>query len=150
MARTLKKTGNGSSMGKSLFSDLFDMDRLFEAPWMLPRSISEVPMVNVKETKDDYMLELAAPGMTKDDFDIEMDNHHLTISYEKEEEEKEEEANFTRREYNYNSFCRSFILPEDVDEATIDAKYENGMLKVMLPKKEEVKKEESKKRIAIK
>ena len=82
------------------------------------------------------LVELAAPGLEKKDFKIELENQVLTVSSEKEEEKKEETKNFKRREFSYNSFSRSFQLPEDVLSDKIDAKYENGILKLSVPKKE--------------
>jgi HSP20 family protein len=99
-----------------------------------------IPAVNVAEHKDQYMVELAVPGMKKDDFKIDVDGNILTISSEKEETKEEKEKKFTRKEYNYSSFSRSFTLPDEVNMEKIDAKYENGILKIALPRKEEAKK----------
>jgi HSP20 family protein len=96
-----------------------------------------VPSVNVTETAKEYKLEVAAPGLERKNFKIEVENHTLCVSAEKEEEKKEKEGEFTRREYSFNSFSRSFTLPEDVRENDIDAKYENGVLKVLVPKLKE-------------
>lgn len=98
---------------------------------------SRVPSANVVETPKEFKLELAVPGLERKDFNIEVDNHCLTISAEKKEEKKETEGDFTRREYSYNSFSRSFTLPENVKENDIDAKYENGILEVRVPKAQE-------------
>jgi HSP20 family protein len=81
-------------------------------------------------------LELAAPGMDKKDFKVNVENGTLTISAEKKEESKEEKKNYTRREYSYSSFSRSFRLPENCTAEKIDAKYDNGILRVTLPKKQ--------------
>ena len=99
-----------------------------------------IPAVNVAEHKDEYMVELAVPGMKKDDFKIDVDGNILTISSEKEETKEEKEKKFTRKEYNYSSFSRSFTLPDEVNMEKIDARYENGILKIALPRKEEAKK----------
>lgn len=115
-----------------LGSSLFDVD--FE---MLPARVGfNVPSANITESEKDYLIELAAPGLTKKDFKVEMDNGMLTISAEKKEEKKEVEGAYSRREYSYNSFSRSFTLPENCKSDKIDAKYEDGVLKLMLPKKE--------------
>jgi HSP20 family protein len=98
------------------------------------------PSVNITENKDDYKINVAAPGLTKNDFKINVDGNLLTISAEKEEKKDEKEKNFTRREYNYSSFSRTFTLPDGVNADKIDAIYENGELKLSLPKKDEVKK----------
>lgn len=100
-----------------------------------------LPSVNVKETDDNYEVEVAAPGMDKKDFHITLDGNLLTISSEKQFSDEEKDANYTRREFSYQSFQRSFELPKDVvDEESIQAKYENGVLYLTVPKKEEAKK----------
>ncbi len=100
-----------------------------------------LPAVNVKETDDAFEIEVAAPGMSKNDFRINMENNMLTISSEKQEEQKEEEkGRFTRREFSYQSFQRSFTVPETlVDGEKITAKYCDGILCISLPKREEIK-----------
>ncbi len=97
----------------------------------------DVPAVNIEEKKDKFVLHMAAPGMKKDDFKIDLDNYVLTISSEKKEEKKEDEKNFTRREFIYNSFSRSFTLPKTVDIEKITAEYKDGVLVLDMPKKEE-------------
>ncbi|MES2285507.1 MAG: Hsp20/alpha crystallin family protein [Bacteroidota bacterium] len=97
---------------------------------------AKVPSVNITETEKEYKIELAAPGLEKKDFKIEVENKVLVISSEKEEEKKEEDKNYKRREFSYSSFSRSFQLPEDILSDKIDAKYENGILKLSVPKKE--------------
>lgn len=109
-----------------------------------------IPAVNIKETKDDYMVMLAVPGMKKEDFNIDIEGNMLTISCEKEEKLEEKETTFNRKEYSYSSFRRSFTLPEFVKMENILAKYEDGVLKLTLPKKEEAKKTLLKKHIDIK
>jgi HSP20 family protein len=99
-----------------------------------------LPAVNVKETDDEYILEVAAPGMNKKDFKINFQNNVLSISSESQQEEKEEKENYTRREFSYQSFQRSFTVPHnDVDSDKISASYAEGILHVNLPKREEVK-----------
>lgn len=99
-----------------------------------------MPAVNVKETDDQFDLELAAPGMSKSDFNIEIDADVLTISSEKKAtKEEKEEGRFTRREFRYNAFKRSFNLPESVDSTKIAANYVDGILSVVIPKREEAK-----------
>jgi HSP20 family protein len=97
---------------------------------------ANVPSVNIAENDTNYMIELAAPGLEKKDFKITMDNGMLMISAEKKEEKKEEKDNYVRKEFSYNKFSRSFRLPENCLFEKIDAKYDNGVLKLMLPKKE--------------
>lgn len=98
-----------------------------------------MPSVNIVENKDNYEVSLAAPGMKKDDFKIDIDSNTLTISAEKEEKKEEKEERYTRKEFNYTSFSRSFSLPDWVNKDKIDASYENGLLKLILPKTEEAK-----------
>ncbi len=107
------------------------------------------PAVNITENKDDYKIAIAAPGLDKHDFKIDVDGNLLTVSAEKEEKKDEKEKNFTRREYNYSSFSRTFTLPDGVNADKIDAAYENGELKLSLPKKEDAKKAATKS-IAVK
>lgn len=94
--------------------------------------------VNVHETKDAYHLELNAPGLNKEDFTINVEKDLLTISYEKKEETKSEDFKTLRREFSYRSFKRSFTLQDNVNTENIQAKYENGILKLYVPKTEPV------------
>jgi HSP20 family protein len=96
----------------------------------------QVPSVNINESEKEYKIEMAAPGLERKDFKVEVENGVLSISSEKEEESKEEKKNYTRREYSYNSFSRSFTLPDNSLPDKINAKYENGVLHITLPKKE--------------
>src|SRR5690554_2929512 len=95
-----------------------------------------VPAVNLKETDNGYEIHLAAPGLKKEDFKISLEDKVMTISSEQSSETEASEDEFTRKEYSYSSFSRSFTLPENIDNENIDAKYENGELRVNLPKKE--------------
>lgn len=108
------------------------------------------PAVNIKEDKDEYKVSVAAPGLKKSDFNIDLEGNMLTVSCEKEENKEEKDARHTRREYNYSSFSRSFTLPEEVAKDKIEAAYEDGVLKLTLPKKEEAKKAVLSKHIAVK
>ena len=99
-----------------------------------------MPSVNITENKDQYNVSLAVPGMKKDDFKIDVDGNMLTISCEKDETKEEKDKRYTRKEYSYSSFSRSFTLPDEVNREKIDARYEEGLLKISLPRKEEVKK----------
>lgn len=98
-----------------------------------------LPMVNIKETAEAYFVEMAVPGLKKSDFQIDIDNQVLSISTEMKEESEEKDGNYTRREFGYSSFKRSFTLPETVDEGNIRANYNEGILSIHLPKKEEAK-----------
>lgn len=127
-----------------LGSGLFDVDMD-----LLPSRLGvTVPSANVRETEKEYLIELAAPGLTKKDFKIEIDNGVLNISAEKEEEKKNKENGYTRKEYSYSSFSRSFSIPENSKTEKIDAKYEDGVLKITLPKKE-ITLQKPKKEIAV-
>jgi HSP20 family protein len=101
--------------------------------------VNNIPGVNITGKADAYEISLAAPGLKKEDFKIDVDGNMLTISSEKEESNEEKDKQFTRKEYNYASFSRSFTLPEHVKEDQIEAKYEDGILKIVLPRKEEAK-----------
>jgi HSP20 family protein len=96
-----------------------------------------VPAVTIRENEKDYELELAVPGMKKEDFNVEVDNNVLTISAEVNSENAFEEDNFTRKEFSYSSFKRAFTLPETIDEDQIKSSYEDGVLIFELPKKTE-------------
>ncbi|MEQ8704092.1 MAG: Hsp20/alpha crystallin family protein [Phaeodactylibacter sp.] len=97
------------------------------------------PSVNVVETHEHFRIEVAAPGLERGDFDIQVENDHLMIKAEKEHKDEVKEDNFVRREFNYASFSRNFQLPKSVDGEGIEAKYENGVLTIELPKKDEIK-----------
>ena len=108
-----------------------------------------VPAVNITENKDDYKVSVAAPGLKKDDFKINLEGNMLTITSEKEENKEDKDARYTRKEYNYSSFRRSFALPEAVNQDKIEARYEDGILNLVLPKKDEARKMTASKQIAI-
>lgn len=120
----------------SVWEDFFNND-LFNFPAVASRGTT-VPAVNISENEKDFIVELAAPGMKKDDFDINLNRNVLSISSEQKDEKQEEGKHFTRKEFNYQSFQRSFTLPESVDQDKIDAKYNEGVLKIILHKKEEM------------
>ncbi|WP_207496717.1 Hsp20/alpha crystallin family protein [Aridibaculum aurantiacum] len=137
----MKRNGNMAHSMPSLFDDFFTRDLFDWRSSNFSNTNTTVPAVNVKETADTFEVEMAAPGMNKEDFKVELDNNILTISSEmkKEHEEKEGEK-YTRKEFSYQSFQRSFTLSKDVvDSENIIAKYENGVLRLSIPKKEEVK-----------
>lgn len=99
-----------------------------------------VPAVNIIEGKDEFKIEVAAPGLNKKDFKIDIDRNVLTVSSEKKEEKKEkDEDKFMRREFSYRSFSRSFTLPDTVDEDKVSANHKDGVLTITIPKKEEAK-----------
>ncbi|MGE5381904.1 MAG: Hsp20/alpha crystallin family protein [Omnitrophica WOR_2 bacterium] len=98
-----------------------------------------LPSVNIIEGKDDYRIEVAAPGLEKKDFSISLENNVLTITSEKEENKEEEKERYMRREFHYSSFKRSFSLPQSVDASNIKANHNNGVLIITIPKREEAK-----------
>lgn len=100
---------------------------------------STLPAVNVQEDADGYNLEVAAPGMNKKDFNISVDNGVLTVSVQRETNKEANKNGYTRKEFNYHSFQRSFTLPETVDDGKINAKYSDGILYISIPKKPEAK-----------
>ncbi|MEW4923797.1 Hsp20/alpha crystallin family protein [Algibacter sp. 2305UL17-15] len=98
-----------------------------------------LPKVNIKESADAFIVEMAVPGLKKSDFHIDLDNQLLSISTEMKDENENNQDNYTRREFGYASFKRSFTLPESVNDSKIDASYKDGILSIHLPKKEEAK-----------
>lgn len=132
---------NGNVDMTNLFDDLFTRD-LWN--WGLENhstSNTNLPAVNIRENTETFVVEMAAPGMSKDDFKIELDGNNLTIGSEhSQKREQKEDEHYTRREFSYQSFQRSFTLPKDVvDVDQIGAKYENGVLHLIIPKKEQAK-----------
>ena len=127
-----------------LFNDFFDNT------WM-ERPKATAPAINVLETPDAYQLELAAPGMTKDDFDVHLDEEgDLVINMEKKTDKKEhEKGHYVRREFSYTKFQQTMLLPEDTNRDEINAKVENGVLTVNLPKIKKVEVEKAKKQITV-
>lgn len=136
--RTLVKTNNHSySELPSIFDDFSLLRNLFQQGVSKP--VNSLPSVNVKETDAAYELELAAPGLSKDDFKIDIEGQTLTISAEKEIKKEENEESYTRKEFGYSSFKRSFNLPErTVETDKITAKYTDGILQLFIPKTEPV------------
>jgi len=100
----------------------------------LGTSADIVPAVNVKEEDKGFQVDVAAPGMEKSDFKVNIDNDTLTISAEKEEREEESDEKYSRKEFSYSRFSRSFVLPKTADKNKIEAKYENGILSLYIPK----------------
>jgi HSP20 family protein len=120
------------------FDDFFKpWNELFDDSF--PGVSMKVPAANIAEQKNEYLLSLATPGLKKRDFKIGLDGKLLTISCEKEESNEEKGKKFSRKEYNYSSFRRTFTLPEEINQEKIGAKYEDGVLKISLPRIEEPK-----------
>ncbi len=124
----------------NFLNDFFDRDWLDWNNRNFSDTNTTLPAVNIAETADCFEVELAAPGFEKADFKIEVNNNILTVSSEKKVvNETRENQKFIKREFSYQSFSRTFTLPETVDNDQISAKYEEGVLKVEIPKKEEAK-----------
>jgi HSP20 family protein len=140
MNLALKNNGGFPSLLSNFFtpSSLLGPDFLnIENDLFAGRLGINVPTANIIETQKEFMIELAAPGLERKDFIVEVENNLLKISAEKDEEVKEEDEEYSRREYSYNAFSRIFNLPDNVKEGDIDAKYENGILKISIPKLKE-------------
>jgi HSP20 family protein len=134
----------------TVFDDFFrPFNEWFNSGGPLMRTLS-VPSVNISEDTDQYKVALAAPGLKKSDFRIEVDGNMITVSSEKEEKKDEKEARFKRHEYSYSSFRRSFTLPDDVNKDKIEALYTDGILTVSIPKSEEAKNHAATKMITVK
>ena len=133
---SLIKRSDWPLVGGSLLSDFFDDDRFFNSPWLKGQN---VPAVNVKENDKSFEVELAAPGYNKGDFDISLEQGLLTIAAERKQEAEskdEKTGKYTRREFGYTSFSRSFTLPANVSEKDVRASFENGVLKLIINKTE--------------
>jgi len=137
---SLVKRENYSPTWSSFFNDFLNRDWYDWNNQNYSLTNTTIPSVNIKENDDEFDVEMAAPGMVKEDFKIELNNSLLTISSEKQAENQAREGkNITRREFSYQSFSRSFALPAIVETDRITAKYENGILKINIPKKDEAK-----------
>jgi HSP20 family protein len=117
-----------SFFGKDLLPDLFASD-----------TFKSIPAVNIVEGNDEFVIELAVPGLDKKDFKIDLENNQLTISSEKEDKSENTNERMVRKEFRYSSFSRSFTLPETVENDKIKAKHKDGILYVTIPKKEVAK-----------
>jgi len=139
--RTLVQNATMFPSLPSLLEDFFNHDWV-DSTLANGNDSATLPAVNVSETNDDYLIEVAAPGMTRNEFRVELGNNVLTISAQHEEKQSEsnESRNYTRREFNYQSFQRSFTLPENkVEGEKISARYFDGILHITVPKKDEAK-----------
>jgi HSP20 family protein len=122
----------------SLFTDFFN-DGFFDNDLMTSPLTRWVPNANVRETNDEYIIELAAPGMEKDEFKVEVQEDVIVIEGQHDEEKEESNEEYHRKEFKTTSFKRSFRLPQSVVTDKVDAKYSHGILKLTLPKREEAK-----------
>ena len=127
--------GNRNSVLAPVFNDLFES--VFNDSVLSDRMISRVPAVNISEQQDKYLIELAAPGLKKEDFSVQLDKKLLTITVEQKSAQKEQDKFYNKREFSYQSFVRSFSLPESADDAGIEAKYVDGILSIVVSKKDE-------------
>ncbi|QEC78227.1 Hsp20/alpha crystallin family protein [Mucilaginibacter ginsenosidivorax] len=119
------------------FNDVFDS--IFNDTFFNDHMIARVPAANISETAENFHIELAAPGLKKEDFKLNLDRNVLSISVEQVTENNSDKKNYSKREYSYNSFVRSFTLPDSADDNRIEAAYTDGVLKVNIAKKEEAK-----------
>lgn len=133
MLPKLRTRSNWPSLMDEFFNDSY-LPRFFD--WETGQNM---PAVNITEGKEDYKIDVAAPGLNKEDFKISLDNNVLSISSEKEVKNETKEENVLRREFSYSSFCRSFTLPETVNGDKIKATHNDGILSIVIPKKDEAK-----------
>lgn len=133
MNAPVKKSG---SYFPAVLSDFFDGDRFFRNPWFEQEFNQTLPAVNIRETNTEFDIEFAAPGYEKKDFNIKVEGNVLTISAEKKNEASDENKRYTRKEFAYTSFSRAFNLPESANSDKVDARYTDGILKLVIPKKE--------------
>lgn len=136
---TLVKFNNGHKQHavNPWFSDVFNA--IANDSFINDRLLTKVPAVNIAETENEFHIELAAPGLKKEDFKISLDKDVLSVSVEKKSESTDETKKYSKKEYSYKSFVRSFTLPDSVDHNKIDAEYTDGILKLVVAKKEEAK-----------
>ena len=136
---TLVKFANGQKNHgvNPFFNDVFDS--ILNDSFLSDKLANRVPAVNISETENQFQIELAVPGLKKEDFKINLDKNVLSVSADKKVENVEEGKKFSKREYSYNSFTRSFTLPEVADATKIEAEYADGILKLNVAKKEEAK-----------
>ena len=142
----LKRNGNLLNNFPTLFDDLLNRDIFNWGLTNFSDTNTTIPAVNIKETIDNYEVEVAAPGMTKKEFKVQLEGNVLTISSEKTtDKEEKDDVRYTTREFSYQSFSRTFNLQRDVvDAEKIQAKYEDGVLHLFIPKKEQAKQKQPK------
>ena len=128
---TLVKKSNGFPSLRSMMEDFWSGDKFFNTPFF---NTETIPSVNVRDKKNHYELEVAAPGYKKDDFKISTEKGRISISAETSNEKKEEKEDYLRQEFSSSSFTRTFSLPEDVEDDKINAHYDNGVLTIELKK----------------
>lgn len=137
---TLIRRNENYPVLSNILNDFFRNDWLDFSNRNYSLTNTTLPSVNIKESEEAFIVEMAAPGLDKNDFKISLNSRTLMISSEKKSEnEVKEDSQYSRREFSYQSFCRSFSLPESADAEKISARYENGILLVNIPKREEIK-----------
>src|ERR1700750_1191550 len=119
------------------FNDVFES--IFNDTFFSDRMITRVPAVNISESENNYHVELAAPGLKKEDFKLNLERNQLSISVEQSAEQQDAQKNYSKREYSYSSFVRSFTLPDTADDSQINATYTDGILRIDIAKREEAK-----------
>jgi HSP20 family protein len=119
------------------FNDVFES--ILNDTFFNDRMTTRVPAVNISESENNYHVELAAPGLKKEDFKLNLDRNQLSISVETSSDHQDNQKNYSKREYSYSSFVRSFTLPESADDSRIDASYTDGILRIDIAKREEAK-----------
>lgn len=137
MGTLVKRNEGGFPSFSRMFDDFFKTEFPVWSHNNFAAEGSTLPAVNIKETDKEFSLELAAPGMKKENFNVGVEDDVLTISAEREETKEEKEENYNRKEFTYTSFQRKFTLPETIDSNKVTAKYEDGVLLLSLPKKPE-------------
>lgn len=131
---------NSNTLFPSLFDNFFSRDLMDWNNSNFSNTNTTLPAVNIHENDQEFTIEVAAPGMKKNDFNINLDNNQLCISSEIKNETEKKEGNYSRKEFSYQSFRRSFQLPVSlIDGDKISAQYNEGILRIRLPKKEEAK-----------
>jgi len=136
---TLVKFNNNKGANALMpgFNDVFES--IFNDTFFNDRMVARVPAVNISETADHYHVELAAPGLKKQDFKLNLERNVLNVTVETQTDETKEDKRYAKREFSYSSFVRSFTLPEQADHNNIEARYEDGILILDIAKKEEAK-----------
>ena len=119
------------------FNDVFES--IFNDTFFNDRMVTRVPAVNISESENNYHVELAAPGLKKEDFKLNLERNNLVVSVETAAQHQDNQKYYSKREYSYSSFVRSFTLPESADESRIDASYTDGILRIDIAKREEAK-----------
>lgn len=139
---------NGTNLFPAL-SDFFETDRWISPDKMLRSFQNSLPAANISETDKEYKIELVTPGFKKEEIKVSLENETLTISAENKTEKEESNKRYTRKEFSYGAFTRSFLLPKAANSEKIAAKYEDGLLKFTVPKKDEVINKATKKEIKV-